>query len=304
MQADKYNITEGFDMQYVLENDKLRLTVNSAGAEMKSLIKKSDGQELLWRADPKFWGRTAPVLFPLVGRVVGDSYTDKGNTYEMKQHGFGRDSEFSLLSQSDDELVFSLKDNEETKKKYPYSFELQISYKMDKNNVHIGWKVINPSDETIYFSLGGHPAFACPLKDGEKQADYSFLIDTDSPALTCAKFDDGYVTGETYECALNDKRLAITPHLFDGDALVIENHQAQKVTLLDGSQNPYLAVSFDAPVFGLWSPPGKEAPFVCIEPWYGRCDNKNFTGEWKDREWGNSLDAGAEFNGGFDVEVL
>lgn len=291
-------------MNYVLENDIIKLTVSSAGAEMKSLIRKNDGQELLWRADPKFWGRTAPILFPLVGRVVNDHYTENGIGYEMKQHGFGRDSEFNLISQTDSLLVFSLKDSEETKKKYPYRFELRISYSIESGKLGVRWTVINPSDGTIYFSLGGHPAFACPLKDGEKQSDYSFLIDTENDALTCSKFEDGYVTGDTYLCPLSDKKLAITPHLFDGDALVIENHQAQKVTLLDADQNPYLAVSFDAPVFGLWSPPGKEAPFVCIEPWYGRCDNKNFTGEWKDREWGKSLDAGKTFEGGFDVEIM
>lgn len=291
-------------MEYLLENDQLALTVVSAGAEMKSLKKKADNQEYLWKADPAFWGRTAPVLFPLVGRVVNDHYRTKGTEYEMHQHGFARDSEFQLVSKTATEITFSLVNNEKTGNVYPYTFELQVSYQLKENHVEVLWTVKNPSDETLYFSLGGHPAFACPLKEGEKQQEYSFLVDTDEDALVCSKFEDGYVTGETFTCPLDKRKLAITPHLFDGDALVVENHQAQKVSLLDSKNHAYLSVSFDAPVFGLWSPPGKEAPFVCIEPWYGRCDKKDFVKEWKDREWGNALASGEEFHGGFEIEIL
>ena len=91
--------------------------------------------------------------------------------------------------------------------------------------------------------------------------------------------------------------------MFDNDALILEDGQAGKVSLLDADGHKYLTVSFTAPVFGLWSPPKKSAPFVCIEPWFGRCDNINYNGDWKNREWGNKLEAGKEFNGGFDIEI-
>ena len=290
-------------MEYFLENDTLKLKIASHGAEMKSLIKKSTGIEYLWKADPAYWGRTAPVLFPIVGRVVDDNYTVDGKKYEMHQHGFARDNEFDVVSQSDTEITFSLKSNNSLIKLYPYDFELLISYKLTGNTLSVTWTVKNPSNDVIYYSLGGHPAFACPLNDDEKQSDYSIYVETDNDELTCAEFDDGYVTGNTYKLPLDNKKISITPHLFDNDALVVENHQAQKVSLLDASDNEYLSVSFDAPVFGLWSCPGKEAPFVCIEPWYGRCDNKNFNGDFKDREWGNTLNPVEEFNGGFTVEI-
>ena len=290
-------------MENILENESIKLKTVSAGAEMKSLIRKSDGQEFLWKADPKFWGRTAPVLFPLVGKVKDDCYQENGKRYEMHQHGFARDMEFEVVSKSDKSIVYLLKSNEDTLKVYPYKFELFITYTIEGSRVNVEWKVVNPSDEDIYFSIGGHPAFACPLDTNEKQSDYSFVIGSKEDKLVCQKFSDGYVTGDKYFVALNDKKLPISENLFDEDALVVEDGQAKKVSLLDAQGNRYLTVSFVAPVFGLWSPPKKNAPFVCIEPWYGRCDNINYEGEWKNREWGNKLEACGEFKGGYDIEI-
>ena len=290
-------------MEYILENEVLKLKVVSAGAEMKSLTRKADGQEYLWKADPAFWGRTAPVLFPLVGKVVDDRYTENGVEYQMGQHGFARDKEFTCVSQTEEEIQFSLCQDEETKKVYPYDFELVVAYKLSGNDVEVTWTVKNPTTDTIYYSLGGHPAFACPLKDGESQTAYSFALETDKDAVVCTKFVDGYVTGETKEVALQNKVLPIDAHLFDEDALVIENNQVHKVSLLDANKEEYLTVSYDAPVVGLWSPPKKNAPFVCIEPWYGRCDRADFKGEWKEREWGNALNANEEKSGGYVITI-
>ena len=290
-------------MEYILENEVLKLKVVSAGAEMKSLTRKADGQEYLWKADPAFWGRTAPVLFPLVGKVVDDRYTENGVEYQMSQHGFARDKEFTCVSQTEEEIQFSLCQDEETKKVYPYDFELVVAYKLSGNDVEVTWTVKNPTTDTIYYSLGGHPAFACPLKDGESQTAYSFALETDKDAVVCTKFVDGYVTGETKEVALQNKVLPIDAHLFDEDALVIENNQVHKVSLLDANKEEYLTVSYDAPVVGLWSPPKKNAPFVCIEPWYGRCDRADFKGEWKEREWGNALNANEEKSGGYVITI-
>ena len=97
--------------------------------------------------------------------------------------------------------------------------------------------------------------------------------------------------------------LAVTEDLFDQDALVIEGNQAHEVSLSYGQEKPYLTVRFNAPLFGIWSPPKKNAPFICIEPWYGRCDKADFTGELDKREWGNTLDAGECFEASYEVIV-
>ena len=73
---------------YQLKNEELTLTVISAGAEMKSLKDNKTEQEYLWQADPKFWGRTSPVLFPIVGNYLQKQSVYEGKTYTLSQHGF------------------------------------------------------------------------------------------------------------------------------------------------------------------------------------------------------------------------
>ena len=154
---------------YELKNETVSVEIHSFGAELKSLKKLSTGTEYMWKADPTFWGRTSPVLFPFVGGVNNKEYRIKGQTYPMGQHGFARDMEFELLSQSSDEIWFVLNSNEETLKKYPYDFVLKLGYKLLPNGVEVCWQVENPGKEALPFSIGGHPAFNCPIEEGKKQ---------------------------------------------------------------------------------------------------------------------------------------
>lgn len=290
-------------MNYLLKNEYLALTVTDAGAEMKSLINLSDDTELLWNGDKQYWGRTAPVLFPLVGRVKDDHYTENNSIYEMHQHGFARDSKFEMIEKSSSMITFSLRSSADTLKVYPYEFELRISYVLADNSLKIIWKVINPTDDDIYFSIGGHPGFMCPVNNNESQTDYYFELDCMNDSIICNSFDSGYVTDKPYTVSLNNRKLNITSNLFDNDALVIENNQIHRVSLNGPDNHTYLTLESDAPVFGLWSPPKKNAPFVCIEPWYGRCDSSNYNGEWKDRKFSNKLTGHNTFSGGFTLTL-
>ena len=158
------------------------------------------------------------------------------------------------------------------------------------------------------FAIGAHPAFFCPLHEGEKQSEYCLGFRNGQgkvpEALVNTVFGEGgVVTTQKKEYKLTDGCLPMDEHLFDGDALVIEDHQIQKVVLMDPQKKEYLAVEFDAPLVGIWSPPKKQAPFVCIEPWYGRCDSEIFEGELKDRDWENTLAAGEEFEASYRIVV-
>ena len=143
---------------YQLKNEELTLTVISAGAEMKSLKDNKTEQEYLWQADPKFWGRTSPVLFPIVGNYVQKQSVYEGKTYTLSQHGFARDMEFDLESQTEEEIWFVLKDTESTLEKYPFHFALHIGYELCKNEVKVNWTVENTDTKELYFSIGAHPA--------------------------------------------------------------------------------------------------------------------------------------------------
>lgn len=290
--------------QYTLKNNQLEITVNSHGAELVSLRDVKTQTEYMWEGSPSIWGRVSPVLFPFVGGLKNKEYTYNHKKYPMTQHGFARDMEFELTLRNDNSLWLRLKSNEMTLAKYPFDFCLEIGYELQERDIKVLWKVTNPADTKLYFSIGGHPGFVCPLHEQEKLTDCyigfenaasitSSVIDTNAGLLSSVK--------KTY--SLDSGLLAITPGLFDQDALVIEHNQVQQVSLLSADKTPYLSVSFDAPLFGVWSMPHKQAPYICIEPWYGRCDSVDFDDSLEDRDWGNVLEGGKVFDASYTIHI-
>lgn len=284
----------------ILKNKNVQIAINLHGAELKSLYRPDTDTEYLWCADPAYWNRTSPVLFPFVGGVKNGVYRHEGTEYKMGQHGFARDREFTLVSRTEDTVWFALEDDAQTREIYPFAFRLEIGYQLLENGVKVLWRVKNPAKETLYFSIGAHPAFNCPRHEGESQTGYSVHLQTrngkDVESFVNTIFGQGgTVTTEHETVELERGILALDEHTFDRDAKVIENGQVQRVALRDRDGKEYLAVEFDAPLVGIWSPPKKCAPFVCIEPWYGRCDSEVFDGELKEREWEQALEAGEEF---------
>ena len=286
-------------MIYTIKNKSLTVKIDSHGAEVKSV--KKNGTEYMWCGNPKFWGRTSPVLFPFVGSVRNGKYKTGNREYAMGQHGFARDMEFELVSQTDSSAVFSLRSDTETLAKYPFGFVLEITYKITENTLNVGWSVKNPDSGEMYFSIGAHPAFMCPVKDG-KQTEYKLRFNTDKD-IEYYLLDDGLLDrARKYQLELEDGYADIAPGMFDRDALIIEGGQASEISLCYPDGSAYVTVRTSAPLFGLWSPAGKNAPFICIEPWYGRCDASDFDGELSEREYSNTLAAGVVFNAEYTVE--
>lgn len=286
-----------------LSNSELTIQVSPHGAELCSIVR--NGHEYLWQADPAYWKRHSPVLFPIVGSVWEGRYRVGGQTYEMSQHGFARDMDFELLSQSATELRYRLADTEETRRKYPYPFVLEIGYRLHGACVDILWQVANPASAEMYFQIGAHPAFNVPGYD-EADPRRGFFGFAPSEGLEYVRIAERGCVAPDVHCPmpLADGLLPINAHTFDIDTYILEDGQVHEVTLYDNDKRPCLRLRFDAPVLGLWSPPGKNAPFVCIEPWYGRCDRAYFSGEFKDRDWVQRLGAGETFRGGYTIELL
>ena len=161
-------------MRYFLENDELKVEIDSFGAELKSVMNKNNYREYMWYGNKRFWGRTSPVLFPFVGSLKNKEYIYEDKAYPMGQHGFARDYEHELVSQTDTEIWFSFKSNDETYSKYPFEFELQCGYQLAGNELKVMWKVINKAaaDKDMYFSIGAHPAFLCPVHGEEDWSGY------------------------------------------------------------------------------------------------------------------------------------
>lgn len=281
-----------------LNNGNIKAIINYHGAELKSLSK--NGTEYMWQADPTYWNRTSPVLFPFVGQVAGGTYRYEGVEYKMGQHGFARDMDFELVDSTDTSCSFVLESNSDTKEKYPFDFNLTIGYELTDNGIIVKWNVKNTGDKPLEFSIGAHPAFNCILSDT------SIRISKDNEPVNSfvnSVFGTGLLTNDTKTINLDNGIMKLDEHSFDGDAFVIENSQVDKVEILNNNGDKVLGVSFDSPLVGIWSPPTKNAPFLCIEPWYGRADKEGFNGELANREWNNTLLANEEFDARYTIEV-
>lgn len=285
-----------------LSNSQLSIQISSHGAELCSI--SCEGKEYLWQADPAYWKRHSPVLFPIVGSLWENRYRHEGQTFELTQHGFARDMDFELISESTDEVCYRLTDNEETRLKYPFSFSLEIGYRILGRQIEVIWRVKNTDDRTMHFQIGAHPAFYFPDYNASNPHRGYFGFDRSDGLHYILISEKGCVAADkSYPLTLSDGLLPLDIHTFDKDALILEDSQVKEVTLYDCQRKPVLALHFDAPVVGLWSPPAKNAPFVCIEPWYGRCDRAGYTGAYQEKDWMQHLQPGEVFNGGYVIEI-
>lgn len=394
-----------------LKNTALTLNISLHGAELTS-IRDSFGREFLWQADPAFWKRHSPVLFPIVGSLWDKHFRVNGREYEMGQHGFARDMDFRLVSERDDEMWFELKSSPETLAKYPYEFTLRIGYRLEANKIHVMWEVSGDDSQTMWFQIGAHPAFylprfvyggsscvsgsdsgagscalgsecsvvrdsqdsglkssaqgsGCVSSDGSASGSGSAgsVADSDSGS-SVSGFDAGscdsglnsaigsasgsgsagsgsdsdsgcagrgcfrlygrgaegvvplesfrYIKVSEKQCTdISDVQELATPggvmplddHTFDIGAYIIGDSQVCRVDLVSTTGLRCVSLEFDTPLVGLWAPSAKDVPFVCIEPWYGRCDRVGFTGEFSERDCVNSLSPGQVFRASYTITV-
>ena len=402
-----------------LKNTALTLNISLHGAELTS-IRDSFGREFLWQADPAFWKRHSPVLFPIVGSLWDKHFRVNGREYEMGQHGFARDMDFRLVSEREDEMWFELKSSPETLAKYPYKFTLRIGYRLEANKIHVMWEVSGDDSQTMWFQIGAHPAFYLPrfvyggsaacASDSSRHSDPESgapNLAASSAASSCTSgsevlvlksssqgsgcvFSDGSASGsgaagsgadsdsgfsvsgldagscdsgldsaigsasgsgaagsgadsdfgragrgcfrlygrgaegvvplESFryikvsekQCTdISDVQELDTPggvmplddHTFDIGAYIIGDSQVCRVDLVSTTGLRCVSLEFDTPLVGLWAPSAKDVPFVCIEPWYGRCDRVGFTGEFSERDCVNSLSPGQVFCASYTITV-
>ena len=294
----------------IIENGKIRAVIESAGAELTSLKKTDSAEELIWKADKEYWGRHAPMLFPIVGKVWNGQYKADGSTYCLPQHGFARDREFTLLCHDTESAVFCLESDEESLKVYPYKFRLEATYRLEDTSLITEWRIKNTGNTALYYQIGAHPGFNFRNFSKEDSIHGFFRLTlADEPASQLViglLTPQGYRSEQAAMLSLDsDAMLPITPGLFENDALVLEGNQIDQVILYDKDCNPYIALdSSDAKVWGLWSPPTKNAPFVCIEPWLGRCDTVGYDGDISSRDYINLLEAGKSAAFRFRITVI
>ncbi len=287
-----------------IKNSILSIDIADHGAELQSIQK--DGKEYLWQGDAKFWGRRSPVLFPTVGRVWNNVYRHEGTSYEMGQHGFARDMDFQLVSKEEDKIEYVLESTSETLAKYPFTFRLHIGYQLIENEVIVKWRVKNLGKSELYFQIGAHPAFYFPNFDPTTSDRCFFAFDETKNLQYICPVEKGCVSRDIHTLQLNEEGLMpIDIHSFDCDTYIFENKQLKKITLLDKAKVPYLSLAFDTPLVAIWSPTKEhpDCPFICIEPWFGRCDAIGYEGEFKEKDWMQTLASGEEFETTYKIII-
>ncbi|MGX4599892.1 aldose 1-epimerase family protein [Faecalimicrobium sp. JNUCC 81] len=286
-----------------LQNDYLIIESKKSGAELTRIYSKKQSKDILWSGDSKYWGRQSPVLFPIVGKLIDNKTTIEGNTYSMSQHGFARDLDFEVLDSTENFISYILKSNSDTKKMYPYSFELVIKYTLIQSSVNIEWTVKNTDSKDIYFSIGAHPAFNVPMSNNESLKDY-YLEFKHRNNVTKIELN-GPFSGKSINLG-SIERLELTPDLFKNDALIYTN--IDEISIHSNNSSDFIKVDFkNFPLVGIWTPYYKNnnstAPFLCIEPWHGLADNINSNIQYKDKEYINKLNVGETFKSSYSISI-
>ncbi len=279
-----------------ISNANLTVQIKHMGAELFSL-KNNQNTEYIWEGNPAFWGKHSPILFPIVGTLKNNTYNYNQKQFQLSRHGFAREMEFELVEKSEESATFSLISTLETKKVYPFDFELQICYSLDENKLNIDYKVINKSETTLPFAIGAHPAFALPGNFEEYSLEFQ-----QAETLKYYLLEEGLISNNSNEIQLDNKKLGLNYQWFEKDALVFKTLESKSITILKNEKS-ILKVNFnDFPNLGIWTV--QNAPFLCIEPWFGYSDTLNEYDDFLKKEGIQLLRKNETFKSNYSVEIL
>ncbi|GAB2770448.1 aldose 1-epimerase family protein [Rhabdobacter roseus] len=288
---------------FQLENQYLRISVKQTGAELSGIRSVTSGLEYLWDGDPAVWPSHAPVLFPIVGELKEGTYYYQGQAYPLARHGFVRNNERVVLEESTPtSLTFLLQTDDETLARYPFRFAFRVKYLLEGNRIRVSHEVTNLDEVPMLFSVGGHPAFRCPIHPTERYDDYYLEFEVPETAPIWPINDKGLLTGETVPLLDQSTSLPLRHDLFENDALIFKNLQSKKITLRSHKSPQRVTVHFaDFPYLGIWAKP--QGDYVCIEPWLGIADRADADQQLEHKEAIQRLEAGQTFEASFIIEI-
>jgi len=282
-------------MIYTIFNEKLSVSVDSIGAQLRS-VRSAAGTEYLWQGDALYWADSSPVLFPYIARLYKNSYTYCGEAYNMSIHGFAARCEFAAEYVSDNSITFVLRESADTLSQYPFRFELRITYSLSGSKLLVQNRVRNNDSKLMPFALGAHPGFNVPLDGGTEFEDYFLCFNEHCEPLRVGFSDELFVSGKDSPYPLEDGRYIKLKHsLFDEDAIILRN-MARSVTLGCAKTDRSLTISFYGfDYFGIWHTPGTDAPYLCLEPWSSLPSRQGVVEELTEKPDMLMLKAGEEF---------
>lgn len=288
----------------ILKNNLLEVTLQPKGAEIVRIVGVEDQVNYMWKRDPRQWASSAPILFPIVGKVCNDTYRHDGVEYNLTGHGFARHNEFEVVEHTQSKVVYRLVSNDEIIKQYPFLFELIVTYTLEQDTLSCLCTVNNIDTKDLYFQIGGHPAFSCPFLENESSNDY-YLEFSENETVE-EKILDPKIAGMTHTTRPfmeNEKRFFVRQEMFNRDAIVLKDVQSKTITLKSLNHSKTLAVHMDGfNHLGIWAAK-HVGDLVAIEPWVGHTDYIDFKGELKDKEGVQQLVPNQSFECCFKIQI-
>ena len=287
-----------------LQNDSLKISIKKTDAELCEMSSTKHNTQFMWNANPDIWGSFAPNLFPIIGMLKDERFLFDNKTYQLPKHGFVRNNpNIQIVEETNESVTFKLSYNSETLKVYPFKFEYYVVYRLIQNKLNVTYKIINIDSQPIYFSVGGHPAFKCPVYENEKYTDYQLVFETEETSETfLLNLKSGLVTSETKPVFNSPKTIDLHYDLFNYDALIFKDLKSRKVTLNSKNKGDILTVHFDDFTYlGIWAKP--KADYVCIEPWLGIADNEETNKELITKEGIITLGIKKSFEATYSIEI-
>ncbi|MBE5742498.1 MAG: aldose 1-epimerase family protein [Clostridiales bacterium] len=290
-------------MEYTIENEILKISVETLGAQLSSIYSKKTETEYLWQGDGKYWKGRAYNLFPYVGRFYDGKYSVYGKEYEMDRHGFARGSEFVLREKTENSLTFTISATENTLTEYPFEFIFSVKYLLTDNKLRVLYTVENVGDKAMYFGLGGHPGFNVPFGGGEFE-DYFVEFEKECKPIRILANEKGLITSERAEMDLQDgKKIELRHCLFDEDAIIMET-ECRAVSIKSGNTVNSVKVTFpQMPYLGIWHMPKTDAPYICIEPWLTLPSNDGKVEELETKTNVGICKVGEVYENYFDIQI-
>lgn len=261
-------------MVYSAENSKFTLAVKEMGAELNSLKSKETGIEYIWNGNTDIWYGQSPILFPIIGRLLDDKYALNGKEYSMDKHGIVRKKPFTLVEKTEDSLTFVQTDDDESITKYPYKFELKVKFQLTEKGLRVTHTVKNNNDSVMYYSFGAHPAFNCRIGD--------YLEFNNDTSLETERIDhESILIDEKFPVEMDGNKVVLTKDLFVDDALILSSFDSDSISIKSNSHDRIIKFDFDSPFLGIWAKPN--APYVCLEPWWGVNDSYNKVSDFSEK---------------------
>jgi galactose mutarotase-like enzyme len=289
---------------YTLQNDILKIAVKKTGAELCEISSVKNNTAFMWHADPEIWGSYAPNLFPIIGALKVNTYIFEDKKYTLPKHGFIRNNnDVALHEETENSLTFKLIYNDDLLKVYPFKFEFYITYTLKNNTIEVLHTVKNMDSKTMYFSVGGHPAFKCPVFENENYDDYFLEFEhTENSKTHLINMENGLISSKKKSVFNDSNTLPLKHDLFNEDALIFKDLKSKKVTLKSKISGEIISVSYhDFPYLGIWAKP--TGNYVCIEPWLGIADNESTNQDFKQKEGMITLDANKTFKAAYFIEI-